>query len=255
MLSIQVDLSDIERLIQKEIPIAIFQSFQTAANFLDDVGHIIMAEVLEDAMASAGNAWPVAYIPQVIETSARVPVVVLVELNRLNISINLDNLGTKEELEMGYHFHAAMEGGGSVELPYLEQPLANEDVETRYEYWKKKVWRDGAPAGLYDLTMDARTTLWSRMKKAPQWLILQYGTAYEPVIVPYPVEEEIYRRLAVTSEAILAAFADTAITQISSGRRVSLGDEFKFELSGKGSKITGARGRFVRSPYKDYKID
>lgn len=142
----------------------------------------------------------------------------------------IENLGNYSDLEEGFHYHALIKVADEffdpadplrVELPYGGEVLEN-PKEERYDFWKAMIAGEpydvtfGAPgktpvytrpiptAGLYDETIRARVNYWGN--KYPEWLLLEYGTDWEPIIpafhIKYFIEQRVYDYMATVYDDI-----------------------------------------------------
>lgn len=173
----------------KETDNAVEQALKNIAPSFAEQAQGVIKNVLIQAAAQAGqDAFPIAYIEPMLEAADKIIIV-----RPREILIDLEDLGTYEDLQEGFHYGAKIDGGGQVDLPYGGEPLKN-DTEQRYAAWQRvfrgETWHGIDYSGSWNETIAARLEAWG--DKAPQWLLLQYGqTEWEPVIQPYPILEEI----------------------------------------------------------------
>lgn len=104
-------------------------------------------------------------------------------------------------------------GPDYVNLPYRGQPLAN-PTAARYQYWRamwagntvyegtvtksgKHLYQQGTiiDPGEKERTIAARIAYWDSLGVAPEWLLLLYGVKWAPIIRPYPIMQEIWKRV------------------------------------------------------------
>lgn len=184
----------------------------------------VLSEVFYGIMRDAD--FPEIYIEHVMLCLPRVKPMILTTSTDIIANINLDVLGTWDDLALGYHRGAIMESikgqtaAGShhsghisdfkITLPYAGQALLN-GLEKREAFWRAVFTGEGYEAGsgtsrvtidtegMYEETLKDRVRVWGN--KAPEWLILQWGSTKDgtpPVVKPQ-----------LLKETLNAAFQDT----------------------------------------------
>jgi hypothetical protein len=191
--------------LERSIP-AILQA--VAARIRGEIRDIIIG-VYYQALGRASGGFPAVYEEHLTEGIARISPEVVADGPFLYIRyFDLEALGTKDDLDEGTHYHAleAIENKSDfsvsnprmVELPYRGQELFNPQSK-RYDFWQKLVsgmdveiqlgggkspkhTKVISTGGLYDQTLEARVDFWRTKGVYPEWLILEYGTPYNPSV-------------------------------------------------------------------------
>lgn len=186
-------------------------AMQNAAQRLSIYVPELLTVIISDAARQAGSeAFPAIYL---IHTIAVMSSMYRIEPTATNVSVTLDFgvLGNYQDLTRGFHYNAIRRDGTLQELPYTSGNFTNvlkNPVETRYIFWNEVVRH----SGLQSDTLSQRVAAWG--DKAPEWLLLQYGTSYSPQIQPYPILENIGDAMTevvqlITKEELYAAFAES----------------------------------------------
>lgn len=206
--------------------------------------------VFEVACSSAGAGFPAVYTQQLLGTLSTIPLFIDVTSTILDISFDPDLLGTYEEFSEGFHYHASLQGGGKVELPYGGEALKN-TPEQRYQFWLSVATGTHIPGmpkveGSLAETYAARVSYWESIGKAPQWLLLNYGQGeYYPYVRPYPIVETI-------TATIGEIFYQTLNIELDRNLRENFKESYVPEYGTFKSRpnteyIRGAGGRFIGS--------
>lgn len=239
-IEVSVDATDLLRFTDQRLPAYIDGALYIAAIDLQPILQDLVKDVFRGATAGlSSDSWPLEYTNHLMLVIDTLPIQIYRSGTGLDVSIDLDELGTQEDLELAYHFGAILKSGGKVTLPFTgTEGDLKYSVERRYRFLVLNIM----PSYAWDLTIDARIRQWAR--KAPEWLFLQYGTEWDPVIYPSPIVEEIEVKATRIVENLVFNYINAAIDQ--EGR---IG-ELSFEPRGVGSRIRGPRGRFVaEKPY------
>jgi hypothetical protein len=249
VVQVQIDASDLTDLVGKRIPRHISAALREAASIIRYEGKQVVAKVFLDEMESQDpSAWPGAYTEGVISAIfSELDIQVIPQGTSIDVQADLEDLGTLDQLEAAYHYHAKLAGGattGIVQLPYQGQELAQPDPNIRYAYWAVSV----QDTGREDKTIDARLEQWAN--KAPQWLMLRDGTTFDPIIRPTPVDIIVTEALSAFGEGVVAALVNQAIGIADRQPNPEIAQGITFEVSGKGSRYRGSGGRFTQSPYR-----
>jgi hypothetical protein len=231
----------------------------------------IIREVL--ILTMDATDFPDIYRGHLLACSRSIPVSYINAGGYIEVLVDIEALGTSSDLREGYH-RLALEGelGAShrgpksrVHLPYMDQNLYNKDREKRASFWEAIVNRTPydvgkdsinsaklriQTAGMYDETLINRVTVWGN--KAPEWLILQWGSADSgkgepPQTKPQPLIEDLRELIGVTCSNIYVASIQEAIANIP--REAGAG---KFTMNGQVfDKINGSafdlRHRFSKA--------
>ena len=244
----------------------------------------------DNAIKNAGEGIFEPYRDQILKAVNEIPIVFESGGDyEWSIEIDFTEMGTYEEFTMGFHSEALLyerpkrgknKRDGRVHLPYKGQRLYS-DEETRTRFWESMFL--GVPfitradneiptEGLLDETIAERVRVWGEINKAPEWLILEYGTMKSiPAVTPQSpahnfrdntqraiaeVVVRIYQEIlneadaigrsapepALTPYAVEAAAAQAAFEQYrAKGAIASLE-----KLSNNVTVIRGAKGRFMK---------
>jgi hypothetical protein len=240
-----IDVSHLIKYGKEALPQAISQGFTALAKAMEEVAPSIISEVFEKELAQEPN-FPNDYAVHLTETA---PILVSVRTLKSNsqrfyISLDMDSLGGVPELIAATHYHAQLEGGGHVELPYSEGMKLAHDAATRLEFFQAEV--EGK--GLEQVTHAARVEYWGKINKAPEWIFLQYGEPYMSV-GPHRVSENIQVELTRAGNEISYIILSQYIQNADrSGPRVfQVAEDLFFTPGGRGSKWRNRFG-FVSKP-------
>lgn len=222
---------------------SIAQAFRNISVEFAEQAESVIQEILIRAAAQAGSdAFPVSYIEPMLEAAANTVIIAPNE-----VAIDLEQMGTYDDLQEGFHYGAKIEGGDRVGLPYEGEPLKN-DTQSRYEAWQKvfhgETWHGIDYSGSWSETIAARLEAWG--DKAPQWLLLQYGQEeFEPTIQPYPLVEEITAELTVIFEGTLRTEVNAIADSFNAGTTYK--PVFSSAPSGRAYyNVRDTKGRFTR---------
>ena len=246
MISVQVNILDIEDLISRKIPQNIGIGFDIiAAEFRQGLALSIVRQIFEAVMGRLDNeTFHFRYKDQLMENLVFLPIQVIPSNDRVTIVINLDALGTKEDLDLSVHYLAAIEDGGFVEsLPYAHQKLKNTQ-EMREE------WLADHFAGVIDVTIQERFEFWG--KKSPQWLILEYGTTHIYPIPAFHVQELIETELITVGQNLLLNIQEQMVQNADEKQFPTPITGLKFDPRlGTTGRFRGALGRItsLKAPY------
>lgn len=186
---------------------------------LQEKADLVILNTLLAAGGKAGPSFPQQYTIQMAVVAAQLNLTTsfLTGSNAFGVEIDLEKLGTKDDLTKAYHYGAqyadigdtgvargprgrfVKSQQGRVTLPWMggenDSSLMN-SVEKRYEFWytlfNGQPYKGIDTSELWPTTVRERVNVWYGMGKAPQWLLLQYGqTEWAPVIRPQPIIETI----------------------------------------------------------------
>lgn len=240
---VTVDVSSIEALARLG-PEYIALAMRRAANELKKIIRGIIFSVFSEAFPE-NKSFPPAYQEHVLAALSKIPLNVVSTEDLIIVGIDLDLLGSPAEFAEGYHYGAMMRGpdggfGGYVTLPYTGQELFNpgskgeDGFDKRYEFWKAVV--DERPyegirgndvpfivdtSGMYDETIAARIQAWG--DKAPEWLLLEYGTDTYPEMAPADVTGQCYAAIEAAAEDEMEAAAQLIVALSNEGTLAGVG--------------------------------
>lgn len=195
-----------------------------------------LADLEEDQMGSAVQH-------SMLSNVARLPIAVLADPNGVAAEIDFNDLGTRGDLEAGFHYHALLRGKGFLELPYAGQEMHNDDdPDTRYEFVQAMMNGDFfetakgytvSTEGLWEQTQEVRATFWGN--KSPAWLYLEFGQEeWDPTIEPKDITGQFQEAFSELGAAIFEEEWTAAIEVLE-----------EYENEGFAKDITGgAKGRF-----------
>jgi hypothetical protein len=124
----------------------------------------------------------------------------IIDPNSVEVYMDWNTLGTKEDLERAFHQGAKLANGDIVDGPYNGEELEN-PVGQRHDFWL--AIREGATSvqnpkgagripikpGAWEETKRKYIEIWG--DQAPEWLYLQFGqTLWEPHIRPSSIIED-----------------------------------------------------------------
>jgi hypothetical protein len=212
--------------LESKLPFGVELATRNTVERVRGLVYEVLRYIFQNAYLRSPEAFPPAYLIQLLSSLALLNVDVKVDKYSFNVSVNLGDLGTHEELIQGYHYGAQLTSGGQVELPYGSASLKN-DVYQRYLFWEalrfKTLYKGRALSDdLWSSTISARVGFWTSIEKSPQWLLLQYGQEeWEPKNEAFPVVEELREIIYSTAQGIYAqelmsAYRATAIREYGS---------------------------------------
>lgn len=238
----------------KASPDQLSRAFRSVSTAFSQEAEIIIESVLLEAAASAGQeAFPAAYIAPMLASARGI-----VTVSPLEVGIDFEAMGNRDDLIQGFHYGARIEGGDHVGLPYQGEALKN-DVADRYIAWLRvyhgDTWHGINYAGTWTETIGARLNAWG--DRAPQWLLLQYGqTEWEPTIEPFPIVENItaelyalYVQMLETEVNRIVSIANNTrygLDSFTEGSSVYNAGQVSLDTRGRGSQYRGPKGRFVK---------
>lgn len=193
----------------------------------EDVLLANMSIALRDANVDGG--FPPEFQQHVMDVlSENIYDVIRISASRWDIvvTLNLDPLGTSEDLIEGYHQGARLSSGGQLWEPYTGQSLKTPDPNRRYAAWIAVRYGLGAietdsghlvhfefPEGAWEDTIQQRISIWG--DKAPEYLYVLYGQEeWEPHVPPQPVIENFNQYFGIDFEGIIYTWLDEAIAEV-----------------------------------------
>lgn len=199
-------------------PRAVETAMQRAAFQIRPQVKDVLISVFEQAMAVAGEGFPDIYKAHLSSTLRGFPIEITAAGLTLDVLASLDNLGSYDDFEEGFHYHAQLGEGEIVGLPYEGEPLKN-DISKRYTYWLSMVTGVQAPGmpppASVDETYAARVTYWESIGKAPEWLLLNYGQGeYYPYVNAYPIVETLNTDIEVLLQSTVEREIDMAMERV-----------------------------------------
>lgn len=162
-----------------------------------------------------------------------------------SVKVDLSRLGDWRDFKRGWHYKAKLASGGFVNLPYNNQRLKN-SPSIRTQFWnailegKSRVYVGKGkwikvPEGAFDETIKARVDVWG--EKAPEWLLLEFGSNGSPSIEPRFISTYINTKLSLLFDDLMEDSFRLAKEQA----KIAGG---KFSVTRKGN-IQGASGKFI----------
>lgn len=225
------DISSIQialRAIDQELVTKFFSP--TVMNDLRIAARATLQEVFKEAVArqpQQNGGWPEEYTALIEEMVNDLPIEVYPMGKALAVSLNLYLLGGEHDLELGYHYQALLKTEQSSlssrdrqnRQTHVRANLGRVRTEAdflfprkvRYYFFKTyvaggAVWGPtiGNNVNMYDKTIDARVTFWRTLGKAPVWLLLQYGTKWEPRIQRHDIILDFEQKFQAVFMAYMA---------------------------------------------------
>lgn len=221
------------------------QGLQFAAGQIEQGIRFTVFEEVVTRLSNAAGGFPAIYREHLLEfMKLFIPVEISVTGGVLVLQFNLEALGDKEALSLGYHDQALLDtnfppfaihpsrsqlSGGNSDVGLMEYPERTrglDDKATRTLFWNQVIInRDVAgfaagstmtnlaaliekfPIPTYEQVAARRVSIWIQNGVAPEWLLLEYGTpeGSNPVIRPV----DFLGILEVTCQC----YADTVIEQ------------------------------------------
>lgn len=165
------------------------------------------------------------YRAQILLAVEKLTIDVVASETSWEVTIDFEELGSYEDFTKGFHRGALLHDSerkksdgryGRVRLPYGGERLRSTE-EKRTKFWEalltgteyKTSNNKRVPTeGLLDPTITDRVNTWYELEKAPEWLLLEYGTMKSiPAIPPQDVSGRFY---TLTAQAINSAVVTVA---------------------------------------------
>jgi len=244
VVAIKIDTSNLVKYAETDLPLAIKAGFTELQGALRAVVPVIVSDAFTKALAEEPN-FPTDYAVHLVETA---PGLVDIKFNRnsnyfINVLVDLDSLGGVPELVQATHYHAKLDSGERVELPYSGEKLAY-TKEERLDFFETEV----SGSGLEDVTHSARVEFWRSIRKAPEWVFLQDGEPYmnvSPHRIIEDINEQIYLQGSQLALMILSRYVQLADKSVP--RSLQVTTDLSYVPTGRGSKWRNLRG-FVSAP-------
>jgi hypothetical protein len=237
VVAIRIDTSNLVKYAEVDFPLAIKEGFTALQAALREITPVIVSEVFNNAIAEEPN-FPTDYAVHLAETA---PALVDIKFNRnsnyyINVLVDLDSLGGVPELVQATHYHAKLDSGGRVELPYGGEKLAY-SKEERLDFFEAQV--EGK--ALESITDEARVEYWKSIRKAPEWLFLQNGEPYMnigPHMIIEDINEQLFRQGSQLAGMILSQYAQSADKSVP--RSLQVTHDLFYVPGGRGSRWRNA---------------
>lgn len=165
------------------------------------------------------------YRAQILLAVKNLTIGVIASETSWQVTIDFEELGSYDDFTKGFHRGALLHDSerkksegryGRVKLPYEGQRLRS-DESKRTKFWEalltgtdfKTSNNKTVPTeGLLEDTIKDRVDTWYTLKKAPEWILLEYGTMKSiPSIPPQDVSGRFYE---ITAQAISNAIVTVA---------------------------------------------
>jgi hypothetical protein len=196
----------------------------------------VFPAVVDKCADRAGEGFPAIYREHLWSVIRSLPVSGEATSSSVVISFNLSRLGSAADYERGFHHNAIIDGGtgkfqrypAKVQFPpgYMGQKLLIDD-DRRAELWEDYiatgggVHSTGVGSGTkgsrggedyvfpsFEEVAEARVQLWSSMNVAPEWHILEYGTAETS---PYSGPTDFLYQLETTADCYVQQYLDNIV--------------------------------------------
>lgn len=169
-------------------------------------------------------------------------------------SLDLDLLGTREDLHKAYHQGARLKDGGKLDGPYTGQPLANENARERHIFWEAfrrgddKAENPKGPGMVpipkdasWEQTMQKYIEIWG--EQAPEWLLIQFGqNRWNPQVHQYDIVGEFGERFRNRATAYIFDILEEELRIINQYKATGIDVGF----ISNGSVVNKATGRFTK---------